>query len=396
MEIACTNFRSRYIIAVSTRQIEISETISPRRLSALIALIYDSAIDPSRWPVALEAIRIEIGGAGASLDLITVPSNVGLLSVITDIPAPFCDTVNDYNDDTITMWGGIETLRATPLDKPSSLLRIRPDLDQLDLPKLREWSRPQGLIDVMGIWLARDAEMFGFLGFGRHAKNGPYGDNELETAELLTPHLQRAATINRLLDIAALRQSSFEMLFDKLSVPILIVGRDMRLVHANAAARSVLDSRRLLGLRNNIVSANSIGTNHAMRHAVEQATRDRDGLERKGLGIPLPNPNGSVGALHVLPLTAQSDTAAIFIAQTINPLVAATDVLSALFSFTPREGEVFNHIAAGRSVAQAADTLGIAESTVKTHLLRLYDKTGVRRQAELVRLAASLAVPVIY
>jgi hypothetical protein len=37
---------------------------------------------------------------------------------------------------------------------------------------------------------------------------------------------------------------------------------------------------------------------------------------------------------------------------------------------------------------QVAETLGIGEGTVKTHLKRLYAKTGARRQADLVKLFA--------
>lgn len=42
-------------------------------------------------------------------------------------------------------------------------------------------------------------------------------------------------------------------------------------------------------------------------------------------------------------------------------------------------------------VLEVADALGIAETTVRTHLGRLYEKTGVRRQADLVRLAAGFS-----
>jgi DNA-binding CsgD family transcriptional regulator len=37
--------------------------------------------------------------------------------------------------------------------------------------------------------------------------------------------------------------------------------------------------------------------------------------------------------------------------------------------------------------------LGIAESTVKTHLHRVFDKTGARRQADLVKLTAGFSNP---
>jgi DNA-binding CsgD family transcriptional regulator len=38
-----------------------------------------------------------------------------------------------------------------------------------------------------------------------------------------------------------------------------------------------------------------------------------------------------------------------------------------------------------------AETLGIAENTVKTHLRRLFEKTGTTRQAELVKLVAAFS-----
>jgi DNA-binding CsgD family transcriptional regulator len=39
--------------------------------------------------------------------------------------------------------------------------------------------------------------------------------------------------------------------------------------------------------------------------------------------------------------------------------------------------------------------LGIAESTVKTQLHRLFAKTGSKRQAELVKLIAAYASPLV-
>jgi DNA-binding CsgD family transcriptional regulator len=109
----------------------------------------------------------------------------------------------------------------------------------------------------------------------------------------------------------------------------------------------------------------------------------------------MPQDDGLIGTLHVLPFRSAGTTAAIVVARSINPFVAAADVVAALFELTPSEARVFSYIAAGRMVAEVAATLNIGESTVRTHLLRLYDKTGVRRQAELVRMAASLAVPVM-
>jgi len=42
-------------------------------------------------------------------------------------------------------------------------------------------------------------------------------------------------------------------------------------------------------------------------------------------------------------------------------------------------------------VPQVAEVLGIAASTVKTHLGRVYEKTGAARQVDLVKLVAGFS-----
>jgi DNA-binding CsgD family transcriptional regulator len=71
----------------------------------------------------------------------------------------------------------------------------------------------------------------------------------------------------------------------------------------------------------------------------------------------------------------------------------AGDALALLYDLTPAETRVFQLLAGGKTQAAVAAQLGIASSTVKTHLLKVFEKTGISRQAELVRLAASLSLP---
>jgi DNA-binding CsgD family transcriptional regulator len=52
-------------------------------------------------------------------------------------------------------------------------------------------------------------------------------------------------------------------------------------------------------------------------------------------------------------------------------------------------------IEVGGSVPEIAEALGVSEPTVKSHLRRLFDKTGTRRQADLVRLVAGYSNPLI-
>ena len=56
---------------------------------------------------------------------------------------------------------------------------------------------------------------------------------------------------------------------------------------------------------------------------------------------------------------------------------------------SPRDRELINLVAQGRTDAQIAAQLYITVRTVSSHLDRIRDKTGCRRRADLTRLALS-------
>jgi DNA-binding CsgD family transcriptional regulator len=60
---------------------------------------------------------------------------------------------------------------------------------------------------------------------------------------------------------------------------------------------------------------------------------------------------------------------------------------------TPAETRVLASLLAGRTLAETAVTLDIAPSTAKTHLDNIFSKTGVTRQADLMRLGTGLVPP---
>jgi NarL family two-component system response regulator LiaR len=51
---------------------------------------------------------------------------------------------------------------------------------------------------------------------------------------------------------------------------------------------------------------------------------------------------------------------------------------------TPRELEILEHIASGKSTREIAETLFVSENTVKTHASRVFDKLAVKRRTQAV------------
>jgi len=83
--------------------------------------------------------------------------------------------------------------------------------------------------------------------------------------------------------------------------------------------------------------------------------------------------------------------AAVFIADRDDDPQLVIDAATTIYSLTPTEARVLELIVAGRSSAEMAKRLAIAPSTLKWHTLQLFDKTGLHRRADLMRLAAAFA-----
>ena len=100
--------------------------------------------------------------------------------------------------------------------------------------------------------------------------------------------------------------------------------------------------------------------------------------------------NGAPAVAHVLPLAAGDirtrllphATAAVFITEAQNLPIAGIDAIAKSFDLTPAETRIMGLVTNGTTVARAAQSLAISEATAKTHLARIFSKTGVARQAE--------------
>jgi DNA-binding CsgD family transcriptional regulator len=63
------------------------------------------------------------------------------------------------------------------------------------------------------------------------------------------------------------------------------------------------------------------------------------------------------------------------------------DARAAELGMTPREIEILEQIASGKSTKEIAAALFVSENTVKTHTSRVFDKLGVRRRTQAIRVA---------
>jgi DNA-binding CsgD family transcriptional regulator len=229
--------------------------------------------------------------------------------------------------------------------------------------------------------------------FCRDPRSGDFAPEEVALLQALSPHLVRAVGLSRHLGALEGNRQLSDALLDVAARPVIVVEPDGRIVQANQAAWRILDSADGLLVRRDRLTAARWADTSAVRRRV-RATAERNiaaceamAVVRRSGALPYsvamtPVPIDAVGMERSRVLVA------VFI---VDPHSIPPDMASALqtaYGLTPAEASLVELLAHDTpSLVEAADRLGVSQATIKTHLRHCYQKTGARRQTELIRLA---------
>ncbi|MDG3580656.1 MULTISPECIES: helix-turn-helix transcriptional regulator [Rhizobiaceae] len=377
--------------------------ISPAKLSALIGDIYACTLNPAHWPEAMRAICRELDLSTGVISVISLEDGQPVLAAATGFEQPWLEKVFFYSQELLDIWGGEPTIRNLPLDEPAVLSDVNPSAitGETAHPFHVSFHQPQGIVDAIAVGLTRDGTSIGSIGFNRHRDFGLIGKREIEVMRLLLPHLQRAATITRVIDGHMSAAADFRSVLKSLSVPIMLVTADLRVLHTNDAATMLKQSQTAFTVQAGKIAFTSSFTQRALEFALH-STRISDAIPAGDpFGIPLGAGDEALRSLHILPLKREKlgpdggECFALLFAPLTVSSESAGKAIAALFGLTEAERRVFEKIADGQTVQEAATKLDVAVSTVRTHLLRIFEKTGAARQAELVALARQFTAPVL-
>jgi PAS domain S-box-containing protein len=187
---------------------------------------------------------------------------------------------------------------------------------------------------------------------------------------------------------------------DMLRCAVMLADAHGRILYMNRSAEKILNEGSSIRVWDNTVRAVRPAAGHELSAALKLAGRT-DLVETSGWTIKLSNNDTLPIIAHVLPLTTQElnnelgphPTAAIFISASEDILNNA-ELIASMFELTPAELRLLSCLLAGRDRSEASAELRITAATVKTQLSAIFQKTGVRRQSELIRLASRLVIPV--
>jgi DNA-binding CsgD family transcriptional regulator len=369
-------------------------------LSALISDIYDAALDSGLWESALGKARDFVGGCSASL--FTKDAS------LRDAQLLFDDGTSEpyYKRLYFEKYVKLDPLNTGhffgEIGKPVSTKDLINYEDFLETRIYKEWAEPQGLVDFAAVTLDKSPSTAALFGIFRHKRQGLV-DNELKgRLRLLAPHLRRAILVGKVIDVKAAVSKSMISLLDRLTAGVFLVNGEGITVHANASGEKMIASGEVLRISGGRLQARDSQAQLDLSQAFSAAAHGDGAISSMGIALPLTGGGEQPYVAHVLPLTSEiraralyhaAASAAIFVHKAAFQAPAAPQLVAKHYLLTPTELRVLLCIVDSGSVPQAAQALGLAESTIKTHLHRIFLKTGTTRQSDLVKVLAAFANP---
>jgi DNA-binding CsgD family transcriptional regulator/PAS domain-containing protein len=370
-----------------------------RRLSSLVGDIYDAAIEPGAWPAALAGTAKFVGGPAAALFSKNATSRTGSVAYDAGVD-PYYRRI--YFEQYIKLDPATTGHFFADVEEPVATADLIPYDEFLQTRFYREWARPQHLVDFISATLDKSTTSAAMFGVFRHERDGVVTDETRARMRLVVPHVRRAVLIGRLMDMRSTEAAALADTLDGIAAGMFLVDALGRIVHANAAGHVMIGTGDFLRAPGGRLTAADPDADAAL-HAVLAAT-PKTGVGENGVSLALTDHAGSRHVAHVLPLTpgirrnvgaGYAAVAAIFVHAAALHRPHPPEVIAKAYRLTPTELRVLLAIVEIGGVPEVAEALGVAESTVKTHLGRLYEKTGTDRQADLVKLVAKFANPLV-
>jgi DNA-binding CsgD family transcriptional regulator len=367
-------------------------------LPALIGDIYQAALDPGLRIEVLEKIAGFAGGHSCGLlSKHSSSKSENVYCYIGTDPGSLQVYAESYPQ--LDLMASVLSLDVEQVVGTADLMPY----DEFRLGRFyHEWAKPRGWVDVATAVIDRSATSCTLLGIVRPEASGMVDDEMRRRMALVIPHVRRALLIGKTINLKQAEAACFSGILDGLSVGMVVVDGSGCIVHANAAGSAILGAGDFLRAAGGRLVAGDVDTNETLREIIAAAAAGDAVPGIKGIALPLTAQDGERYVAHVLPLTSvarrsaglgYAAVAALFVRKVALEAASPTDVIGRIYKLTPTELRVLLAIVDIGGVPEVAAALGVAANTIKTHLGHLFEKTGVGRQADLVKLVAGFSTP---
>jgi len=365
--------------------------LTSRKIERIVGLAYEALAEPE---ILRSFMRDLAELTGADNVAICVKPTHGDARFLIEGPVRWSDRLMEhqkYFERRSPYYENFKTARAGQLKALGTIAFSR---DFRKTEYYQDWARVQGFADIIGGHLLRTPEIYAWMSLRRAEARGPYSSLELTRAQYVAAHLARALKLHERLNRERPAGKPLHEILDRIDFGVMLVDIDGKVLMSNAEADSILRSTGALTTFHQRLACASPSDTQRLRNALRMVAKRAPvvtgavdisisrGVDRRPL------------MLQVLPVTsspgwggfgAGGAVATVFIIDPEKPAVRTTAIADT-YGLTAAEGRVLDQVLSCRGLPHAAATLGVTLATARTHLQRIFAKTGTNNQAELVSL----------
>jgi DNA-binding CsgD family transcriptional regulator len=256
-----------------------------------------------------------------------------------------------------------------------------------------DWCEKLDIFQMVAATCQVSDDLIGEIGFARPRWMDRFEESDRGTIRRLLPHLQRALQLHYRLSVAEQKSTLMLGCFERLAVAVMVVDRESRVLFANDVAERVLSRSAGITLSRGALRPQDPRQGPRLAHLVAMAARTSSGQGADAGGIvTLPRPVGAPLSLLVSPFRVatagfgpQRPAAVIIFSDPDTKASSSEEVLAQTYGLTKAEASLLAALVEGQSPNEYASKRGLSAHTPKKHLQRIFQKTGYRRQIDLVR-----------
>ena len=369
----------------------------------VIERIYEAVSEVDKWGDALHATAefceadamLLVGGNLSGGD----PSVIESTGFKTEVLDSY--TKNHLKDDEL-----VRESMAGPVGMVISSAHERKGWDFYDTTMYRRLLWPCGLHSLAGTAVINAPKVYASLWMGRNEGPGNFAPHNLQRLSELVPHFGRAMAVHHRLRRAEMQARLATGAFDRFSVGVVLLDVDGDPILANREAVRIALRRDGFVFRDRCLAAESPTDSKRLRELIRQVGQSSAPQEpsRFGCGgaIRITRPSGqSDYHVVVMPLPrrcqpgdANGAAAVLFITDPDKMQNPVDFLFGDLYDLTDAESRLVCELMDGRGLTAAAESLGLSRNTVHSQLAAVFQKTGTRRQGELLRLLLGGVAPI--
>ena len=260
------------------------------------------------------------------------------------------------------------------------------------------WIWPRSLC---GLALSRTDEAISLRAWRGRAAD-PFGEAEQRLFAELVPHVGKALGIHWHRQRCAAEGNAVLSVLDRFGEAVFIVDLDGRVAKSNQAADSMVRQRRGWSMIGDRLMPAAAKYRESFRRSLvevlsEDGRQDHARTVRLALAGDLAVPPVPVAVTRLDHSSVSDDRerplAAVISKDPMQRSAMLTPELAATYQLTRSEARLAGMIVNGDSLIDAAAKLKISKNTARSHMKRIYVKTGTQNHADLVRTLSRSFLP---